>query len=170
MAMTYTDVYDYKSSNGPSSHWSRDWIYLWGYGSTWSWNHDIKSEGFNPLEENIVEIELALRLSDECYIFGANEDEEEWVDVWADGEFIGSFEVNEPELYILRIENTLMQEDGILNVKLFVPTGDFLFDQSSLFVRTTPIPEPSTAIFICSGLFCLIGLRQLRQRTLIRPR
>jgi len=164
--ITYTDSYNYYN---PKSlvDWSKEWALIAGTTASFSWNFDLITQGFNPLTENVLSVELSVRLADDKAVIPDSQpdnpalDGKEWASITADSQAFLTEELNAPQSYVFLLSPNSIQDDGLLNITLStVPDiyGDFVFDRSSLTVETSAVPLPAALCLFGSGLLGLLGL------------
>ena len=159
---TYTDSNDYYN---PLSfvQWSKDWRFI-SAGSYTTWTFDITEQGFDPLVDNVLSVELSVRLADDQVVVhgggdsdGSHGDPSEfgWID--ADSELFYAGELDAPQIYTFQVSPDAIQDDGMLVVIFTSLEGDSVYDRSSLIVETSTIPVPSAVWLFGSGLIGLLG-------------
>ncbi|WP_372656496.1 PEP-CTERM sorting domain-containing protein [Hydrogenophaga sp.] len=136
--------------------------------NTYSWTHDLTTDGFNPGSDLITNFNLSVTIKDERdSIFSSWE----WAAIDLPGVFddaiwfspIGSNNAGGNDFFGYLQLNT----SGLLSVSLSSVLGDFLLDKSTLTAsgfdgNKNQIPEPGILALLGLGL---AGMAVLRRRT-----
>lgn len=131
--VTFTDVYDPADKLMNKKN------------KVYTFTHDINDDGFNSSTDTLTSGLITVDVRDDSL-----HDDSERVNFNIDGQNLGTYEVDFSDFSFL-VNVTLLQTDGMLQVKLTRKEGDFYFRSSTLTVHGNryvpdPIPDPIPVI------------------------
>ncbi len=129
---------------------------------TFTYTHDIKTDGFNPLTDTVLFYDLNIGLYDDALI-EPDPDELAFIDlpgIAADG----IFEIDYSDIHRgISVEGLAMiNVDGLLDVRIDRLFGDFVLGESTIVARgLSEVPAPAPLLLLVAGLAGLLVRRRL---------
>ncbi|WP_019613053.1 PEP-CTERM sorting domain-containing protein [Psychromonas ossibalaenae] len=130
--------------------------------STFTYTHDIKTNGFVPVTDTVLFYDLNIGLYDDALIFP---DRKEWAFINLPGIIAdGFFEIDYSDIHrgISLAGLVMINVDGLLDVRIDRIKGDFFLGESTIVARgIREVPAPAPLLLLGAGLIGLFMRRRL---------